>query len=334
MFLEQGDPYRSSVSNEGRIWWFVGAFLLAGIVISNAYKNENVYNMIAPRKPIPYETFNELFRDNFTIFTRIIDLHIFQSRYAIDAVLRSLDINGVKGKYMYLEHEGFHDAAVSEVATMGRNLISAFYTMYYQPLSINEWLNPKHGHFGLLSLLKQAHVAGDIIENFQSLMNEAIVLLQGNWMEKLSAVVGKLLEKLKNSDTATQYQHLVTCNNVAVLQPKYICQKVARKLKSSGNQTSVFVGVEAYSEIQLSFSLAGIIPSHLPTKIKAAHEAGIWMRWNLLFLNDHTGHGNRPVTAARMDGNVVLIFLLWVIGQGFALCCFVIEACVLVLKLQ
>lgn len=44
--------------------------LLMGIVITNAHKNSNVYNMVIPRRAILYHYFNELIRDKFVIYSR------------------------------------------------------------------------------------------------------------------------------------------------------------------------------------------------------------------------------------------------------------------------
>lgn len=45
--------------------------LLAGLVISNAFKSENVYKVVTPRKPISYYDVDELIQDNFTVHSRI-----------------------------------------------------------------------------------------------------------------------------------------------------------------------------------------------------------------------------------------------------------------------
>lgn len=71
VLLEQGNPFADGVINRERLRWATGLFLLAGIVLSNAYKNANVYNMITPRKPVPYEYIKQLRENNFAIYTRI-----------------------------------------------------------------------------------------------------------------------------------------------------------------------------------------------------------------------------------------------------------------------
>lgn len=52
--LELGDPFPAKLINSRRCHWVTGTFLVMTIILSNAYKNTNVYNMIIPRRPVPY----------------------------------------------------------------------------------------------------------------------------------------------------------------------------------------------------------------------------------------------------------------------------------------
>lgn len=59
-----------------------------------------------------------------------------------------------------------------------------------------------------------------------------------------------------------------------------------------------------------------VIPIHLPKPIKGAYEAGIWDRWSKLLGWGTASGGNEVVVvaAATMDGNVVVIFVVFVAG--------------------
>lgn len=87
VLLEQGNPFKISTVIHGKLRCALGIFLLAGIVLSNAYKNTNVYNMIRPRRPIPYESFEELFRDNFTVYTRIGSLVVTDDSFSYSSLV-------------------------------------------------------------------------------------------------------------------------------------------------------------------------------------------------------------------------------------------------------
>lgn len=74
VLLEQGDPFSEMVLSCPKVRVALGSFLLVGIILSNAYKNTNVYNMIAPRGLLPFETIKELEQYNFTVYTRSMSI--------------------------------------------------------------------------------------------------------------------------------------------------------------------------------------------------------------------------------------------------------------------
>ncbi len=45
--------------------------LSSGLVLSNAFKNENVYKIVLPRGQISYYNIDELIEDNVTVYSRI-----------------------------------------------------------------------------------------------------------------------------------------------------------------------------------------------------------------------------------------------------------------------
>lgn len=67
--VEQG-AYSRCIMNHKVGRWIAGAYILISIVLSNAYKYKNVYNMILPLKPSPYETLRQLLEDNINVYTR------------------------------------------------------------------------------------------------------------------------------------------------------------------------------------------------------------------------------------------------------------------------
>lgn len=63
ILVEQGGTFLER-RNLSVIRFVVGLHLLLHILISNGYRNTNVYNMVKPRVSIPYQTFNQLIEDN------------------------------------------------------------------------------------------------------------------------------------------------------------------------------------------------------------------------------------------------------------------------------
>lgn len=55
LLLEQGNPFPDSLIKNHRGQFLFGAVLLMGIILTNVYKNSNVYKMFVRRKNIPYQ---------------------------------------------------------------------------------------------------------------------------------------------------------------------------------------------------------------------------------------------------------------------------------------
>jgi len=75
ILVEQGD---AAVINTKRIpflYWICGPWILITLIMTNAYKGENITKLLAPYKSIPYENFSQLVNHNFTIFTDITEIH-------------------------------------------------------------------------------------------------------------------------------------------------------------------------------------------------------------------------------------------------------------------
>lgn len=71
ILFEQGDPINLRlISHHSPIRLLFGAFLIIGIVLSNAFKNENITHVTLPRQPIPYDDLDTLNLTGFKIYTR------------------------------------------------------------------------------------------------------------------------------------------------------------------------------------------------------------------------------------------------------------------------
>lgn len=90
--LEQGDCIPEKIESNSKYRYLGFSLFLMGVVLSNAYKNTNLYNMVVPRKPILYSKFNELLRDNFQIFTRSKFVSVASTSLNDDMALLSTNI--------------------------------------------------------------------------------------------------------------------------------------------------------------------------------------------------------------------------------------------------
>lgn len=67
-FLDQINQIGNSKTSTGSYLILQGITLLMGIILTNAYKNTNVLNMITTRDSMLYTKFNELIHDNFQVY--------------------------------------------------------------------------------------------------------------------------------------------------------------------------------------------------------------------------------------------------------------------------
>lgn len=324
VLLEQGNPFQEKLTKQESMRWVISLFLLMGIVLSNAYKNSNVLNMIAPRKPIPYELFKELIEDNFTIFTRTESLTLspymeedeipkwikFKSSFFVDT-----------GPLDFLAREDYAALIVSEIASMVYNVLIAYKLLY-------TWNTEVH----VLALGNSSLVASGIRSK-----SEFVTSVSGE-MEKLilsehpqidnynytfrNEALRKIFSIFKEREDKLFYDRLNRCDKVAIVLPAHLCYHHLEKLKIG---KYVSVGTEAFQDVEWMFTLNGIIPVEIPKRIKGIHEGGIWDRWLQMVKRKEVRAGNAEITAARLDGNIILIFLLWVVGLVVSVVCILME---------
>lgn len=73
--LEQGNAFPSKVCESKRGRGIVAGIFGASILLSNAYKNTNVYNMVVPRMDLLFESFDQLEKENVSVYTRLHHLY-------------------------------------------------------------------------------------------------------------------------------------------------------------------------------------------------------------------------------------------------------------------
>lgn len=90
VFLEQGDQ----TLGRGELRHVTALFILMGVILSNGYKNSNVYNMVAPRKALPYEYVRDLLRENFTLYTRLSSIEFVEMKADPTLYLELMEAHG------------------------------------------------------------------------------------------------------------------------------------------------------------------------------------------------------------------------------------------------
>lgn len=319
VLLEQGNPFR--VPELLRVRFGVGIFLLMGTVLSSAYKNVNVYNMIAPRKPVPYEYLADLLADNFTLFTRtgrvdmVLNLRRVSNNISVESHL------GQDGPINII-HAWSKFILKSEIASM----ISTW----------NEFQNNLFPGQNLMSrvAVENSSLVTSGIRNVAKLLDEAvhfITRILTNYPETDKAyqeLTNGRGESFKRMELDMLFGVLEKCHKVALLLPEYICKRFATKLKTEKSLQHVYIGKESYTDIDWMFSFEGMVPPFLIRRFKSISESGIWGRWISLVIGGSSFQrvaGIQPITAANMQGNVVIIFRVSSYGLQLAFVCFFVE---------
>lgn len=312
IFVEQSSALMTtSLSDKWR--FFVGLYVLVGIVLSNAYKNTNVYRMVQPRDPTPYETFAQLVHDNFIIFARNVafvsfagfsegmPLSLQQNEY------ERFIIHGNIGNYSF-NMGNFVSEIVKilklrfrENATTPNRLRLITFKNYSQ-------LHP--------DLLKIYNETGHEFLNRKEIASSDSKEVKHIWAERFKEKEQLALEK-----------SLKVCNRVALLLPEHLTNKVARKMRNVDN---VYVGKEALQKFTIGVRLSGYVPRQVLFRIKVVWWAGLWDKWEKLLWSKtgrHTQKHNErtQLTKSNMSGNILILFALLLCGFAFSILIFALE---------
>lgn len=133
--------------------------------------------------------------------------------------------------------------------------------------------------------------------------------------------------KMIKTETKLLLERLIKCNRVALILPDALCHEYAEILRVRNNLKYAFVGKQSPSpEIEWMFRLIGPVPPHVPERISKAHESDLWSRWLSLEKRSNSASDNLDPVAARMNGNVVVLFVAWIAGLIFSMASFCIES--------
>lgn len=312
VILEQGDPFPGKVEKSAKLRFVVGPFLIMGIVISNAYKNTNVYNMIIPREPVLLETFQELMTENFTVYTRttLIETIWVDSNIWYFCRGREIFLQNFQIKFCV------HSFVSNEVGKL-KQLIYGDYSfnvgLFNQSERIDNELytSSKIVSSGLTAFAKVHPIVN---QKFESLDNTN---LSGQFD------FGGELETLQDAEGVWLRESLKMCKNVALILPEFYCRQLKRNLTAEASLPHLSVGAEVYSEFMWHTALYGFVPLHILHRFNGVGMAGIWNWWIQLFTYQHSEIENTlsPIPVS-IKGNVVMVFSVLLLGLGAAILCY------------
>lgn len=300
ILLEQSNPFPREIENERKLRVIIILILLMGIVLSNAYKNTNVYKMVIPRIPVSFQYFTELVENNFQIYTRSVDLFVEYPGYTLG------------------HRNGWHEEHIQNQSFILLSEVGAL-SNRYKHITMPLEKETKSGKSLVENrLLDAVGFHPLIISSLSKLLHENLSNVTTYW--EAQTVSDEILPKLRFLEDIKLLEFLEGCNKTAVVMPDYISRKIYKKLIREMKLPHAFFGEESFSDVDWMFSLKGIVPPNLIKRIHGVAESGIWKWWVELFEgkylpNEHASH----VGAVSMTGNIVIVFVVWLVGIGVSI---------------
>lgn len=303
ILLEQGGPFSNAVTNMKRLWFITGTTLLVGIILSNAYKNDNIYKMITPRKPIPFKYLRELLSHNFSFYTRSISIGPFRL-----GDLRHDDITWETDYIAYTYQLNLFQVSKYSHHNINNNRSTLITDVVNRTKPHPEWL-PGFIKMGTDDYVKTGR--GDMLHSPIFMWER--MRLYSNFLPEEKKIL---------------LRSLTDCQRTALILPDYACWEYLQSAKKGSGWTSrLSLGREHYSDIDWMFTFRGIISPHVIRRFMGIHQSGIWQWWVELLRRryDVDAPNAEPVKPANMQGNISLIFMLWAGGLGCTHICFLLE---------
>lgn len=311
LVLEQGDQLPSSWYSVSRIRLILVGYFLAGIVISNAYKNTNVYQMIIPRKPILYEYFHQLIHDNFTVYTKAaVVIFTFSSLFSHKA-------DPKRGKWEISTHDIFENDS---------NRMQIFYN--FRLMSEVQALQKQIGQVNddniVIDLLKWVKFPPICVELVDRVINYGVDLLASK--QPMHSKIRDLEAAMRKFYSGEERKGLLNllgkCEKTALLLPEYEIIEYAKTLYDEGH-SDISIGKESIGT-KIAFSIKGFLPQYIFRRIESTNLAGLWLRWinlvkgiEILKFKDSK---RMSLKKPDMSGNVLVIFM--VLGLGLVCAAF------------
>lgn len=317
VLLEQGDPFPSDtflVDGRKSVKLLLGIYLSMGIVLSNGYKNANVYEMITPRKPLRYEKFSDLLEDNITV-------------YAFSG--------GIQERILYYGWE------VSD--WLSENLHMEYFSDRCELTYILRYPETKIGNFkvpiSLCGFSTRGFMKDEVTLNELVLNNTKRALnVISEWQkwyksrnptwanmtnEKFYADIQSLEQTdYQNLEKQMIFKSLGSCNTSALIVKSQEAHRYAKMLTHDSENT----GKETYFRHFIMFQIRGFVTPQFLLRLARMKESGVMEYWENItgYISDikfqrsipenETLPGYERPVQASLKGNVVVIFCL--LGGG------------------
>lgn len=287
ILFEQGDPINLRlISHHSPIRLLVGAFLIIGIVLSNAFKNENITHVTLPREPIPFDDLETLNLTGFKIYIRGT-VYVTGVHRKSMAPFSTAAFWFLKNPFQTGNHSNVSNIFYNEVFSYGKGETSKSWHPW-------QWL-------------PVASKPNRIVR----IMNFNFTKLHPDWIEMLFY------------GTVSEYDVLKECNYTALFLPDVEANALYYRLKREGK--SAFLGDHLGLSKDYGLMFARWVNPAVLKRIKSLYASGFYDWWtnflvNVLIrirggsLHDNLIGETGRNKASDMQGNITVVFVILAMG--------------------
>lgn len=303
--VEQGDPIPTSLAENPGMRLILGSVLLSGIVLSNAYKNSNVYNLITNRQPLLYETLEHLKEAKFTIYSSVehLQIRITSSFYLnIGSTTHSVYLRG-------------HPDNLSFNATTKVSVTDATYR------NSNVGLKKIHrlGNLTMVSKINREKVVTHIARLWKvvhSLQKPGLLPIYIGILHPMHKV---MVERFRTEELKWAKSAITTCSGTAYIFADKTTHELAKEI-SGTHAELVSVGREKFGGQSVAWRLQYHVNPLVLRRISNVKESGIvtWLTKLPVYISkEFTPKAVLPKPAS-IYGNTLVVFVILACGLVLA----------------
>lgn len=342
MFLEKCDDFLEKFAKDPGQKFVVGSIWLGFIVLSNGYRNDNMYTLICNLQKLPYTHLDQLMEKFFEVFVKgkLMEFESFCPKLEASPIM-----NCPKSR-----------SSNHEILTGNQSLIHDYTDKLYYP----ELLDFSY-FFHVLSLfgLEEKHNSeySYKIPGLDKYMNMSKLLpLPGKSLLNIAQAIKmkqNVVDALNFEQDKTALDILFKCNQTTFITSQLQALELATELKRN-DYPDVFVGTEPILRQGVGVGFRGLLSSKtFFVRLGGAHASGIWKWWSQLVQNHFTKTSrgarfqprdklldgwrressnitrewaNIGLKRPKMSGNILVIFTVWGAGNLVAIFVSVVEA--------
>jgi len=295
VLFEQGGPISNSYLKCSNLRFALAPFLLMALILSNAYKNENVTKITLPLTLIPVNTFDKLVNYNFTLFTRVVFTGGFKSSPSLQ-----------------------------------NNFFGILYQQYFSNTDVNSKQGPRTVHDAPVypsELFFVISLENHFLKSYEGKLNlssqiEAVL----NYTQ-----IHPLWDSMLKFGKPSYSEVLKGCNNTALFLSDVDAQLTFFELRRNLSiKQNVFLSKESMFQVQYKYSIGRWTTPTIMYRLGSLDVGGFFNWWTHLIVEYMTKMrggetADKPKQRTDLSGNISVIFIVLASGLCYCLVVFAFE---------